>query len=357
MKTLYKTAKLLTVGGYRACIEVMSDGKQLHFSITHKNNSKTAYSGTVAIDVTYNGESRALEWKTAGSASAVFDYSDSVKSVVVSGAEINYKNVSYGTSHVFTWAGSYSTPDPTLNLTCPLVFVYNKTSDLTWKVSDPLGREYRVLGVNLVGKYSPDENFMTVIQSSYTSSSYSYTPGPYTQFTIGHYVFLEVMIGVFGSSDDDDESYVGFAEAKTPIYYINQNALSAAPYFVSISELKKGETCTVKWKDVNDDSPYSIKSYELMCGVNGGTVDTTLYSGSGTSYTYTIGEDVKTVKFAVRSISHYSSKHSEYNITEWKRVAGGVNIYIGVGGEVKEAVGAYLGRGGDLIEIGEVTVG
>ena len=84
MKILYKTIKLLTFGRYRARIEVKTDGQKLYFSITQKNNSTTAYTGSLTLQITYNGISKTLVWNTSGSASVTFDYADTVKSVTVS---------------------------------------------------------------------------------------------------------------------------------------------------------------------------------------------------------------------------------------------------------------------------------
>lgn len=364
MKILYKTAQKLKFGSMFAGIEVKTNGTELFFSVRPRNNAARLYTSALQLTVTYCGVSRTMSWSAFRTElSASFPYVDSVKEITVSGAEITYKEVAYGTSHVFSWGGSFSDPDPTLEVVFPMGFKEDCPSEITWTVSDPLGREYRVLGVTVFGKLPSAGKWAYSVQSGYTDTSFSYLVGDDYDFNSIYCIHVEVMVGVYDSSDDDDEHYTGFAEAISPLYSIGENDAPYPPYFLSITKPRKGEPCTVEWNEVVDED-YPVTSYRLMYAVNGGTFNTELLNGSATSFTHTHDDSVTKFRYEVRSQSDVKTQYgsttttySGYIASDWIDITES-NVYIGYNGEVCCVSEMYLGKDGAVVEVSpNVTVG
>lgn len=363
MKILYKTIKKLTFASMLARIEMKTDGRTLYFTVSPKNNSASLYSSALSLTVSYGGSSQTMSWSAFRTEESVtFAYSDSVKELTIAGAEITYKDVSYGTSHTFSWGGSYSDPDPTLDVTFPMGFKEDNSSEVTWTVSDPEGREYRVLGVNVTGRYTILGNHVNFVQSGYTQTSFTYAVGDDLEFSAMDYVRIEVMIGVYGSSSDDDEHYTGFAEAVSPWYVVGYADEPYPPYIISVSKPLKGQPCTIEWSPVVD-ADYPVTSYKLMYAVNGGIFETELLQENATSFTHTHGDSVASFRYEVRAQSQKTvgftttSVNSRYIVSDWYDVTSS-NVYIGKDGAVCTASKMYLGKDGAVVEVSpNVTVG
>ncbi len=353
MKILYKTIQTLTIGGYYARICVETDGTKLYFTISPKPVTSTMYSGTLSVNVKYNNTTKTVSWDLSGDAEVSFTYSSGVKTVTLSGAEITYKGTSYGTAKVFTWGGTYSDPDPTLTVTYPVGVHKNQAAVLKWTVSDSLNRTYKVLGVNVCGRLTADDNWFNELQSSTSNTQFSFTPQDVSQFVETNQIYFEVMIGFYAASGADDEIYTGFAEIKTPIYLINSTkSLPCAPYYISVTQPERGKPCTITWSDVTDQVR-EVTAYKLVYGKNGGAVSTTLLDEDDakvTSYTFTIPSGIKTIKFGLRSLTDVSYSYSAYNMTPWLEVKGG-NLYVGYGGKVVQASAVYIGKDGSIVSV------
>lgn len=353
MKILYKTIQQLTLGGYYARISVETDGSLLYFKVSPKPITSSVYSGALTLTLNYNNTTKNIVWNLAEDAETTFTYKSSAKTVTISGVEITYKSVSYGTSHGFTWGGTYTDPDPTLNVTYPVGVHKDAAAILKWTVNDPRSRTYKVLGVNVCGKLNPDSSWFNEQQSTTSTSQFSFTPEKVSQFVAGNYIYFEVMLGFYASSGDDVEEYTGFAEIKTPVYLINSTkSLPCAPYYISITQPERGRPCTITWSDVTDQTR-EVTAYKLVYGKNGGSVSTVLLDDDDakvTSYTFTIPSGIKTIKFGLRSLTEVSYSYSAYNLTPWFDVIGG-NLYVGYGGKLVQASAVYLGKDGSIVSV------
>lgn len=350
MKLLFRSLEAFRIGGewadFAGYIRAETDGETLLVTIGYQSTSAGEYTGAIAVDITYNGVTKAINESVFGEKRAVqFPYDDSVKSLTLSGTDIYYKDTTYSDGKTFTWRTAFESTPPTVTYTCPGA---RETSrhDFQWTITDPLGRPAAAAGLREHFK-KPTEDFWTsgnlLTAKSTAGSVTNYVASPYV---VGTLMFYSFYAAVYETEDAGREDYVELVEIITRTYTVSTEYAPYPPYEVNYKTPVIRAPLKISWEHI-EDSAYPTTRFELERSFDGGSY-TLLYAGLSKSFSDTIPEGTQTVTYRVRTVG---SRGTSVYCTGRTLDTVLSNLYVGVNGEVRLAGGLYIGVRGEVKQV------
>lgn len=349
MKTLYKTIYDLKLGNMYADLIVQTDGNLLYVTLNPVYKQDTLNSEEffeISANVTYNGTTKSLSSSPAVKKRVTFTYADSIKCVSLTASSVTYGGTYDSASNTFSWSGSYNDPDPEVTIS---VSGARAGTNVTASYSFSNTGSYQVclLGVRYMNYVSSNSRWQSSIKLMNKNTSPSYSMKINSTTSAGTRIMFEYTFACYMSSDDLKEDYIGLYVYTTP-----EKIVSAATYPFVPDEIKYGrprrlKPLTVTWSAVVDSAYPATNGYELQKAENGISFFETVYTGAATTFTETISQYTTSVAYRVRALG--ASKNSLWRTGSFFDRST-TNVYIAVGGEIKEAEGIYIGVNGAVTE-------
>lgn len=351
MKLLFLTTADLQTGGNTVRIKVETDGTTLYVKAGRFPRSTSSYGG-VYLEITYNGEAKAMSSSPFSDMQVSFPYSDSVKQITVSGGELYYDGVEYGESITFAWKGNYSDPTPSVNVSFNGI---RYESQFTLSFSYNNKGSYYIYPIAVYANTWHTENKkwyrLTYLSAKSTSSSLSKSLSS-TQNNRSKIEFY-IYFAMYKKSTDAEDDYIGICEYVTPVYTITNRGTPYAPHGLYYDDVEAGIREEVSWTRVADSS-FSTVEYQLQRSIDGADyVD--IYEGEDDYYYDRVPEKTRTVSYRVRAVS--DDKVSAWCEGDEKNLVK-CNAYVGVNGVIRSGMAVYIGVNGQPKETqGEFIVG
>ena len=351
MAILFRNISDLTIGGMTARLTVYSGSKDLiRVEIApYAASSSAVYSGTLNVDVTYNGETKNLTTAPfTKTVSAVFRSVGWTQTIAVSsGAAIVYGGNAVSPLTV-SWKGDGSVPVPELELTYSTGLRVGMSSRIEWAVKDvPEG--YRAYTIGVWYHFAPK----TQIAPAYTRTCvidrktldfcYDHNISGLEEKNV---VFYRIAVGLYPENGADPaarDDYVLYLELDTPAYVCSGSTVyTIAPYALRWSGPKKNRVVTLTWETF----PWATetKGFILHYTTSGDTWYQLFWNTCASkSYSFAVPQGTSKIAFRICSYSTRSKyEQSGYTYTPWIPV-GGSNIYVGHGGSIVPAAEVHIG--------------
>lgn len=351
MKLLYLTTDDLQTGGNIVRMKVETDGATIYVTADRFPRNTLVYGG-VALNITYNGETKRMESQPLSKMQVSFPYIEEIKEIRVDGENLYYDGVEYGDFITFSWKGKYSDPTPSVN-----VFFDGIRHESRFTLSFTYNNQggYYIYPVAIYANtWNSTYNQWSRLtylsgKSTKTSISETFSSNYNNRSKIEFYIYF----AMYKKATDAEGDYIGIYEYVSPIYSITSKGTPYAPHDLSCGEIVAGYGCTLTWNRVTDTAFPSVQ-YELQRSLNGGEYED-IYFGAEKLFNDFIPDKTRTVHYRVRAVSGDKASAwcdgDEINLVK-------CNAFIGVNGVIRPGVAVYVGVNGKPVETqGEFIVG
>ena len=335
MKYLFNSLDPFVIGDVRLFAEIRTDGETLYVKLSKVQASSPSVYGFVR----YNGTTESFYVGTSDTL-VTFRYSPGVKTATVYDADYQYE---------CQWCGSLADPAPAVSIAYTGV---RSNDDIVTAFTYTGGGSYNALVAPKM-YYSADGGISwTLINytaAKTTASIYAkHIPGGNLPGTLYRYVLL---FASYAHGGDAIEDYVGLAEYELPVFTLTAAGTPFAPCGLSYEPSHADQPIGISWNAVNDPD-FSIDSYVVER-----TTDsfhwTEVYRGSDPYCLDTPPAGSERVTYSVCSLSDGISSAFAYG-EEIELLSS--NLYVGCGGEIRQAAGVYIGDGGEVREASAAAI-
>ena len=347
MKFLFRSLETLKVDNVVCVLRVKADDGWLIVSI---DSQDVACPITATPTVSYAGSSAAMTQISPTVKEVRLPYSDSVKTLGVSGAAFNYQGTAVSS---FSWSAGLADADPAVELdfygarqsnyvdvgehsvVAPDNLNLRILEAIYW-IREPGGAWVRYTMVPVVGKINRPMRFAS------TSPEY----------VAGRELKMQLVYALFATANDARESYTGIAEADTQAVQITPSGTPFVPLWIEVGMLTAGAPVRVAWAEAIDtNANYVPTAYELQRSVNGGSF-TLLYSALSYSYTDTLPDGAEEVVYQVRTVS--GSKKSGWRSSGTLEVTQS-NLFVMTAAGLKAANAVLIGTASGAVQVAPIV--
>lgn len=354
MAILFRNTSDLTIGGMTARLTVYSGTSgRIRVEIAPYNSAvTTAYTGSLDVTVTYNGETKPLTASPFTKAvSAVFTAVNDLRSVTISSAAEIVCGGTSSASLTVSWKGDGTVAVPELAISYYSGLLTGQSSRIEWTVNGvPEGYRACTIGVWYhiapTTQINPAYTRSCVVDAKTSQNAFEHTIAGLADQNV---VFYRIAVGLYPEDTAETagrDDYVLYLETDSPAYVCSgDSAYTIAPVNFRYSGIRKNRTVTLTWETLA--AATLTGGFRIECKYDNDTW-TVLYWGalSSNSYQHTITGNPKNVAFRIRSFSTRNKyEQSAYLYGPWMEV-GKSNVYVGYGGNVAPASGIYIGSEG-----------
>ncbi len=358
MKILFKNLSDMCVGDWENTsytsniyvdFRVKTDGVKLYVSMAPMYVYRDSYTESVSVPITYNGVTKTLSASVfRKELTAEFNYSDGVKSLFVGGGVYLYNGSDSSASYsengkTISWLGGADEFEPTFSITFDGWREDDGYIEPKWILSPPSGKKAYVINVCHTHKAAINggevrESLKYSYPVKISSNTFSFS----SSLSAGDRFYLKMYVAVYNSANDAADDYIDLYEYSTREIVVSAYRQYYQPYGLEYRAPVAGGSLKVSWISPRDPDLYLSRTnpYELQRSVNGGTWET-VYLGKSLFFTDTIPSSCDTVSYRVR-VTAYAYSASNWCVGEVKETILS-NIYVGVNGAPRLAVGAFVG--------------
>lgn len=351
MAILFRNISDLTIGGMTVRLTVFSGASgRIRVEIAPYNSAvTTAYTGSLDVTVTYNGEAKALTASPfTGAVSAVFAEADGVKSVTLSSAAAIVCRGASSSSLTVSWKGDGTVAAPELAVSDYSGLLTGQSSRIEWTVNGvPEGYRAYTIGIWYhfapATKSNPAYTRSCVMDGKTSQTAFEHTIAELTDQNV---VFYRIAVGLYPEDTAETagrDDYVLYLEMDSPAYVCSGSSVyTIAPVNLRYSGVRKNRTVTLTWDTLSVAT--ATEGFQIECRYDNAAWEL-LYWGtlSSNSYYHTITGDPETVTFRIRSYSNRSKHELSAYLYGPQVEVGRSNVYVGHGGTVVPAAEVYIG--------------